>query len=60
MRTFSFLQLLFSQNLFIKRMVMERARTFGELKATGYRSIPVKDELRANLIRKKVRSKAGF
>ena len=31
---------------------MERARTFGELKASGYRSIPVKDELRANLIRK--------
>ena len=31
---------------------MERARTVGELKASGYRSIPVKDELRGNLIRK--------
>jgi magnesium chelatase subunit I len=31
---------------------MERARTLGELKATGYQSILVKDELRANLIRK--------
>ena len=31
---------------------MERARTLGELKASGYCSISVKDELRANLIRK--------
>src|SRR5947208_15176203 len=30
---------------------MERARTLGELKETGYQSISVKDELRANLIR---------
>src|SRR5436853_4227235 len=29
---------------------MERARTLGELKESGYRSVPVKDELRANLI----------
>jgi magnesium chelatase subunit I len=31
---------------------MERARTFGELKASGYKSVSVKDELRSNLIRK--------
>ena len=31
---------------------MERARTLGELKAGGYRSRSVKDELRANLITK--------
>ncbi|MEK6334311.1 MAG: magnesium chelatase [Acidobacteriota bacterium] len=31
---------------------MERARTFGELKASGFRSVSVKDELRGNLIRK--------
>ncbi len=31
---------------------MERARTFGELKASGYRSVSVKDELRSNLIQK--------
>ena len=27
-------------------------KTFGELKASGYQSVPVKDELRANLIKK--------
>jgi len=31
---------------------MERARTFGELKESGYAPVSVKDELRANLIRK--------
>ena len=31
---------------------MEQAKTFGELKASGYRSVSVKDELRANLIKK--------
>jgi len=31
---------------------MEHARTFAELKASGYRSLSVKDEMRANLIRK--------
>jgi magnesium chelatase subunit I len=31
---------------------MERARTLGELKEVGYKSVSVKDELRANLIRK--------
>jgi magnesium chelatase subunit I len=31
---------------------MESAKTFGELKASGYRSVSVKDELRANLIKK--------
>jgi magnesium chelatase subunit I len=31
---------------------MERARTFGELKEAGYKTISVKDELRANLIKK--------
>ena len=31
---------------------MERARTLGELKESGYRSVSVKDELRGNLIRK--------
>jgi magnesium chelatase subunit I len=30
----------------------EQASTFGELKASGYQSISVKDELRANLVRK--------
>jgi magnesium chelatase subunit I len=29
---------------------MERARTLGELKASGYRAVSVKDEMRANLI----------
>jgi len=29
-----------------------RPRTVGELKASGYRSVPVKDEIRENLIRK--------
>src|SRR5438876_4743547 len=31
---------------------MEQAKTLGELKASGYRSVFVKDELRANLIKK--------
>ena len=31
---------------------MERARTLGELKESGFRGVSVKDELRANLIRK--------
>jgi magnesium chelatase subunit I len=31
---------------------MERARTLGELKESGYKSVSVKDELRANLIKK--------
>jgi len=30
----------------------ERAKTLGELKTSGYKSLPVKDELRANLITK--------
>jgi magnesium chelatase subunit I len=33
-------------------MSESRPRTVGELKASGYRPIPVKDEVRANLIRK--------
>jgi magnesium chelatase subunit I len=33
-------------------MSESRPNTVGELKASGYRSLPVKDELRANLIRK--------
>jgi len=39
---------------------MERARTFGELKASGYKSVSVKDELRANLIKKLKRSERLF
>jgi magnesium chelatase subunit I len=39
---------------------MERARTFGELKANGYKSISVKDELRANLINKLKRRERLF
>jgi len=39
---------------------MERARTLGELKASGYRAIPVKDELRANLICKLKRHEKLF
>src|ERR1700756_3079342 len=31
---------------------MDRPRTLGELKASGYRDIGVKDEMRKNLIRK--------
>lgn len=31
---------------------MNRPRTLGDLKASGYRSLPVKDEMRKNLIRK--------
>ena len=31
---------------------LEPAKTFGELKQSGYKSVPVKDELRANLIKK--------
>ena len=39
---------------------MERARTLGELKASGYRSVSVKDELRANLIDKLKRGERLF
>src|SRR5687767_1514037 len=39
---------------------MERARTVGELKANGYRSVSVKDELRANLIGKLKRGERLF
>ena len=39
---------------------MERARTLGELKAGGYRSLSVKDELRANLIDKLKRGERLF
>ncbi|MBA2703747.1 MAG: magnesium chelatase [Blastocatellia bacterium] len=38
----------------------ELPQTFGELKASGYRSISVKDELRANLIKKLKRSEKLF
>ncbi len=31
---------------------MQKLRTLGELKRSGYRSVRVKDELRANLVRK--------
>src|ERR1700694_4685518 len=31
---------------------MEQATTLGELKKIGYRAVPVKDEMRGNLIRK--------
>src|SRR3979411_2599102 len=31
---------------------MEQAKTLGELKASGYQPLSVKDEMRANLIRK--------
>ena len=34
------------------RTSFEVAKTFGELKQSGYKSVPVKDELRANLIKK--------
>jgi magnesium chelatase subunit I len=39
---------------------MERARTLGELKASGYRGVSVKDELRANLICKLKRHEKLF
>ncbi len=39
---------------------MERARTLGELKAGGYKSVCVKDELRANLINKLKRGERLF
>src|SRR5256884_7076621 len=39
---------------------MERARTLGELKASGYQSVSVKDELRANLICKLKRREKLF
>jgi magnesium chelatase subunit I len=39
---------------------MERARTFGELKAGGYKSVSVKDELRSNLIKKLKRGERLF
>src|SRR5881397_2335876 len=31
---------------------MDRPRTLGELRASGYKSLPVKDEMRKNLVRK--------
>src|SRR2546430_5959451 len=39
---------------------MERARTLGELKASGYQNISVKDEMRANLICKLKRREKLF
>ena len=33
-------------------MKQERPYTLGDLKASGYRTLPVKDEIRRNLIRK--------
>jgi magnesium chelatase subunit I len=36
----------------VRILTMERAGTLGELKESGYRRVSVKDELRANLIRK--------
>src|ERR1041385_9236230 len=39
---------------------MERARTLGELKASGYASVSVKDEMRANLICKLKRREKLF
>src|SRR5215813_9284495 len=39
---------------------MERARTLGDLKASGYQSLSVKDELRANLICKLKRREKLF
>src|SRR3954452_12616691 len=39
---------------------MERARTLGELNANGYKSVSVKDELRANLICKLKRREKLF
>jgi magnesium chelatase subunit I len=33
-------------------MTKDRPRTLGDLKASGYRTLPVKDEVRANVIRK--------
>src|SRR5947207_9029454 len=39
---------------------MERARTLGELKAAGYKSVAVKDEMRANLICKLKRREKLF
>src|SRR2546429_9964084 len=39
---------------------MEPAKTLGELKESGYRSVPVKDELRANLICKLKRREKLF
>jgi len=39
---------------------MEPAKTLGELKESGYRSVPVKDELRANLISKLKRREKLF
>src|SRR6266550_4072388 len=39
---------------------LELPQTFAELKASGYQSVPVKDELRANLIKKLKRSEKLF
>src|SRR5947207_10560191 len=44
----------------VRIQVMERAGTLGELKETGYRSILVKDEMRANLICKLKRREKLF
>ena len=39
---------------------MERARTLGELRASGYKTVSVKDELRANLVDKLKRGERLF
>lgn len=39
---------------------MDRPRTLGELRASGYRSLPVKDEMRKNLIRRLQEGKPIF
>src|ERR1051326_4665933 len=39
---------------------MQRPRTLGELKRTNYRSVSVKEEMRANLLRKLASSEAIF
>src|SRR6266576_1714603 len=41
-------------------MTIEQAKTLGELKASGYQGLSVKDELRANLIRKLKRRQKLF
>src|SRR5207245_9750639 len=44
----------------VKILSMERAGTLGELKESGYRSVSVKDEMRANLICKLKRREKLF
>jgi magnesium chelatase subunit I len=39
---------------------MQRSRTLGELKRTNYRSVSVKEEMRANLLRKLASDEAIF